>query len=85
MCKGKELSAFLKEHEEYEKVVYIGDGSNDFCPVVRLRESVIAHSTDTTILTSPFLPGRIWCWPARPGDYRGELSRMERKRVSNAK
>jgi pyridoxal phosphate phosphatase PHOSPHO2 len=38
MCKGEELSAFLKEHEEYEKVVYIGDGSNDFCPVVRLRE-----------------------------------------------
>jgi Putative Phosphatase len=54
MCKGEELSAFLKEHGEYEKVVYIGDGSNDFCPVVRLRESVIAHFTNTTILTSPF-------------------------------
>lgn len=38
MCKGDELAAFLKEHGEYEKVIYIGDGSNDFCPVVRLRE-----------------------------------------------
>ncbi|CAG7850915.1 SubName: Full=Uncharacterized protein {ECO:0000313/EMBL:CCA72016.1} [Serendipita indica DSM 11827] len=38
MCKGEELTAFLAEHEEYDKVVYIGDGSNDFCPVVRLRK-----------------------------------------------
>ncbi|KAG8823007.1 hypothetical protein FRC19_004815 [Serendipita sp. 401] len=38
MCKGEELTAFLVEHGEYDKVVYIGDGSNDFCPVVRLRE-----------------------------------------------
>ena len=38
MCKGEELTAFLAEHGDYDKVVYIGDGSNDFCPVVRLRK-----------------------------------------------
>ncbi|KAL5528567.1 hypothetical protein ACEPAF_7703 [Sanghuangporus sanghuang] len=38
MCKGDELDAFLKGHEPYDRVVYVGDGSNDFCPVIRLRE-----------------------------------------------
>ncbi|THV02424.1 hypothetical protein K435DRAFT_963148 [Dendrothele bispora CBS 962.96] len=37
MCKGEELTAFLGRHPEYDRVVYIGDGSNDFCPVIRLR------------------------------------------------
>jgi pyridoxal phosphate phosphatase PHOSPHO2 len=41
MCKGEELSAFLEEHGDYDQVIYVGDGSNDFCPVVRLREYVI--------------------------------------------
>ncbi|PVG01207.1 hypothetical protein CPB86DRAFT_699888 [Serendipita vermifera] len=38
MCKGEELSAFLNEHSEYDQVIYVGDGSNDFCPVLRLRK-----------------------------------------------
>ncbi|EJD02866.1 uncharacterized protein FOMMEDRAFT_107885 [Fomitiporia mediterranea MF3/22] len=38
MCKGDELDAFLKEHDTYDRVIYVGDGSNDFCPVIRLRE-----------------------------------------------
>ncbi|KAL0956419.1 hypothetical protein HGRIS_002567 [Hohenbuehelia grisea] len=38
MCKGEELVAFLARHApEYDRVVYVGDGSNDFCPVLRLR------------------------------------------------
>ncbi|KAF8919834.1 phosphatase phospho-type [Mucidula mucida] len=37
MCKGAELDAFLKRHGEYDQVIYVGDGSNDFCPVLRLR------------------------------------------------
>jgi hypothetical protein len=67
ICKGQELSAFLNEHEEYEKVVYIGDGSNDFCPVVRLRESVIAHSTNTITLTLPFFQTRYGVGPHGKG------------------
>ena len=35
---GDELDAFLKEHGPYDRVIYVGDGSNDFCPVIRLRE-----------------------------------------------
>ena len=35
---GEELMAFLERHApEYDRVVYVGDGSNDFCPVLRLR------------------------------------------------
>jgi len=37
MCKGEELEAFLKDKEPYDKMIYIGDGSNDFCPILRLR------------------------------------------------
>jgi len=38
MCKGEELDAFLERHmPDFDHVIYIGDGSNDYCPVVRLR------------------------------------------------
>ncbi|KAG6891980.1 hypothetical protein C0993_005303, partial [Termitomyces sp. T159_Od127] len=34
---GEELDAFIKEHGPFDRVVYTGDGSNDFCPILRLR------------------------------------------------
>lgn len=38
MCKGDELEAFLKRHKStYDRIIYVGDGANDFCPVLRLR------------------------------------------------
>ncbi|KAH0827366.1 putative phosphatase-domain-containing protein [Lanmaoa asiatica] len=39
MCKGQELTRYLdaRRHTEFDRVVYIGDGSNDFCAVLRLR------------------------------------------------
>ncbi|KAH7888490.1 phosphatase phospho-type [Phlebopus sp. FC_14] len=38
MCKGEELEAFLKRHQpDYDRVIYVGDGSNDFCPILRMR------------------------------------------------
>jgi len=38
MCKGEELDAFLKKQAvEYERIIYVGDGANDFCPILRLR------------------------------------------------
>jgi len=38
MCKGDELDAFLERHQpSYDRIIYVGDGSNDFCPVLRLR------------------------------------------------
>ncbi|KAK0461258.1 phosphatase phospho-type [Desarmillaria tabescens] len=38
MCKGEELDAFLARHAPaYDQIIYVGDGSNDFCPTLRLR------------------------------------------------
>ncbi|RDB24919.1 Inorganic pyrophosphatase 1 [Hypsizygus marmoreus] len=38
MCKGEELEAFLARNTtKYDRIVYVGDGSNDFCPILRLR------------------------------------------------
>ncbi|WVQ84656.1 hypothetical protein IAT38_006811 [Cryptococcus sp. DSM 104549] len=41
MCKGNELDAYLAAHggkDSYKKIVYVGDGGNDFCPLLRMRE-----------------------------------------------
>lgn len=38
MCKGEELEAFLARHQPaYDRIIYVGDGSNDFCPILRMR------------------------------------------------
>ncbi|KAF9469933.1 phosphatase phospho-type [Collybia nuda] len=38
MCKGAELDAFLARHlPDYDRIIYVGDGTNDFCPILRLR------------------------------------------------
>jgi pyridoxal phosphate phosphatase PHOSPHO2 len=35
---GEELAAFLERHKPgYDRIIYVGDGSNDFCPILRLR------------------------------------------------
>ncbi|KAJ3550101.1 hypothetical protein NM688_g5110 [Phlebia brevispora] len=42
MCKGEELEAFLARHQPaFDRVIYVGDGSNDFCPILRLRSQDI--------------------------------------------
>jgi pyridoxal phosphate phosphatase PHOSPHO2 len=38
---GEELDAFLKRNAPaFDRVIYVGDGANDFCPVLRLRRYV---------------------------------------------
>jgi len=38
ICKGQEFEEFLKRSgTDYDRIIYVGDGSNDFCPVVKLR------------------------------------------------
>ncbi|KAG5648581.1 hypothetical protein DXG03_003192 [Asterophora parasitica] len=40
---GEELEAYLAKHGPFDRVVYTGDGSNDFCPILRLRpQDVVA-------------------------------------------
>ncbi|KZT52261.1 hypothetical protein CALCODRAFT_476120 [Calocera cornea HHB12733] len=43
MCKGEELTNFLARHgKPFDRMVYVGDGANDFCPILRLREQDLA-------------------------------------------
>lgn len=45
MCKGEELEAYLARRggrESFDRIIYLGDGSNDFCPVLRLGKGDIA-------------------------------------------
>ncbi|XP_055606732.1 pyridoxal phosphate phosphatase PHOSPHO2-like isoform X2 [Uranotaenia lowii] len=51
LCKGKILENFLnKQYSEaqikYDKIFYIGDGKNDVCPMLRLKENGFACPRD---------------------------------------
>ena len=49
---GEELDAFLARHQPaFDRVIYIGDGSNDFCPILRLRRCVHPTSRHRSLLT----------------------------------
>jgi pyridoxal phosphate phosphatase PHOSPHO2 len=38
---GEELETFLSQHPPFDRVIYVGDGANDFCPVLRLRRLLL--------------------------------------------
>ncbi|KAF8303346.1 hypothetical protein DL93DRAFT_2173054 [Clavulina sp. PMI_390] len=41
MCKGEELEAFItRSPKKFDRLVYVGDGSNDFCPILRMGRLV---------------------------------------------
>jgi len=40
---GDELDAFLgRQVQPYDLMAYVGDGENDFCPILRLRRFYIS-------------------------------------------
>ncbi|KAL3283603.1 hypothetical protein HHI36_006741 [Cryptolaemus montrouzieri] len=50
LCKGQILEDFIKSQKgkdiEYDRVIYSGDGSNDFCPILRLNPCDCAFVRD---------------------------------------
>ncbi|XP_011869005.1 PREDICTED: pyridoxal phosphate phosphatase PHOSPHO2-like isoform X2 [Vollenhovia emeryi] len=46
LCKGQVLMDYIQDKRErgesYERIVYIGDGRNDLCPILRLSEADLA-------------------------------------------
>lgn len=46
LCKGQIMDDFINERKKdgvsYEQIVYIGDGKNDFCPILRLKPCDLA-------------------------------------------
>jgi hypothetical protein len=60
MCKGEEFEAFLKDKAPFDKMIYIGDGSNDFCPTLRLREYVSALSHRSPVPYAYAMTNAYW-------------------------
>ena len=38
LCKGRAVEEYRRDHVDYDRVVYVGDGRNDYCPCSRLTE-----------------------------------------------
>ncbi|KAI8088884.1 phosphatase phospho-type [Halteromyces radiatus] len=38
ICKGQEIDTYIRNHGPFQKIIYVGDGKNDYCPATRLRE-----------------------------------------------
>jgi pyridoxal phosphate phosphatase PHOSPHO2 len=41
ICKGRELQLYYKDRQ-YDKIFYIGDGKNDFCPCTKIGINDVA-------------------------------------------
>ncbi|KAH9272105.1 hypothetical protein BASA83_005694 [Batrachochytrium salamandrivorans] len=39
LCKGKEILKLIQNRGPFDRVVYLGDGQNDFCPSTKLNGS----------------------------------------------
>ncbi|KAI0930478.1 hypothetical protein AcW1_009148 [Taiwanofungus camphoratus] len=66
MCKGEELEAFLERHRPtFDRIIYVGDGANDFCPVLRLRRRDMVlcrrHRGLEKLISSYEEEGRLQC------------------------
>ncbi|XP_020282232.1 pyridoxal phosphate phosphatase PHOSPHO2 [Pseudomyrmex gracilis] len=56
LCKGQILMDYVRERRVqgkcFEKIVYVGDGQNDFCPLMRLLETDLACARKCYALVS---------------------------------
>lgn len=54
LCKGQILMDYIKERREqgkhFERIIYIGDGKNDLCPILRLSRSDLACPREDYVL-----------------------------------
>lgn len=56
---GKELDEFMERHggwATFDRVVYVGDGGNDFCPLLRLRPCVLSPLTELKLIRAQTRP-----------------------------
>ena len=55
---GQELEAFITNHTpDYDRIIYVGDGENDFCPALRLRRPVAIKPSPCSVpLNKPLQP-----------------------------
>jgi len=59
MCKGHILDEHCRKSSiKYDVVAFVGDGENDFCPTVRLRETDIVFPRRGFPLDKHIIEGR---------------------------
>jgi len=76
---GQELEAFIaRTGRKFDRVIYVGDGSNDFCPILRMGRFVTANKNSCT--SSYMFPPA----PISPTSEGTEGSNRASRRVSQA-
>jgi hypothetical protein len=83
---GSELDAFLERHGvNYDRIIYVGDGSNDFCPALRLRR--YRHIMNVVVRTNHDIvfSARTWCFVADTEHWNIVSSRKAKEEASSAK
>jgi len=59
MCKGHILDEHCRKSGiKYDVIAFVGDGENDFCPTLRLRESDMVFPRQTFPLDKHIIEGR---------------------------
>ncbi|KAL1918992.1 uncharacterized protein VTP21DRAFT_2373 [Calcarisporiella thermophila] len=52
LCKGIELEKYINNKAPFDRIMYVGDGMNDFCPATRLRsQDFLFCRTDRALYT----------------------------------
>lgn len=64
ICKGRELTKFLEEAGPFKRIMYVGDGKNDYCPATLLGadDKLFARtgkSLDALLKAKPELIGNL--------------------------
>lgn len=63
LCKGMIMEDFVKEQAkqniDYESILYVGDGKNDFCPILRLTSNDIACAREGYVLVDVLEKNKI--------------------------
>ncbi|XP_015438200.1 PREDICTED: probable phosphatase phospho2, partial [Dufourea novaeangliae] len=76
LCKGQILESYIKKRRNegvhFDRVVYVGDGKNDLCPILRLSERDLAFPRQDYILVKilnstekmdiPKVKSRVFPW-----------------------
>lgn len=74
---GEELDAFLaRQGKNFDRIVYVGDGTNDFCPILRLRTCVLSIFLTFVVFKNGFsMSVKIWFSAELTADYKSGLKK----------
>lgn len=83
---GEELDAFLQRHgKQFDRIIYVGDGSNDFCPILHLRRSVLSFLTLNNPLILSQIAAKTLSIAETIAASKSEFETKPKKKVSNVK